>query len=75
MPMLKEQNADFIPIPRETFKCMINDFEHLLEDFESISEVETMKIAEKRLKEFREGKIKPVGEKEFRELMRSEGVE
>jgi len=69
--MLKEQNTDFISVPKETFKCMINDFEHLLEDFESISEVETMKIAEKRLKEFKEGKIKPVGEKEFRDALKA----
>lgn len=73
--MLKEQNAEFISVPKETFKCMINDFAHLLEDFESISEAGIMKTAEKRLKDFKEGKAKSVGENEFREFMKSEGIE
>lgn len=34
-----------------------------------------MKIAEKRLKELKEGKVKLIGEKEFREFIRSEDAE
>ncbi len=71
----QELNNDFISVPKETFKCIINDFEHLLEDFESISEIEIMKVAEKRLEDFKEGKTKAVGEKEFKEFMKSEGIE
>ena len=71
----KERNGDFVAVPKDTFRCMISDFEHLLKDFEDIAEAEDMKIAERRLSEIKEGKAKVLGEKEFRELMKKEGVE
>ncbi|MCK4968031.1 MAG: hypothetical protein KAS12_03160 [Candidatus Aenigmarchaeota archaeon] len=68
----QEQNDDVVVIPKDTFQCMISDFGHLLEDFESITEAKTMKLAEKRLNEIRTGKVKPRSEKEFREFMKKE---
>lgn len=53
---------------------MISDFGHLLEDFESITEAKTMKLAEKRLAEIKEGKVKTLSEKEFREFMKKENT-
>lgn len=43
-------------------------------DFEGLAEAEDMKIAERRLSELKEGKVKPLGEKEFREFMGKKGV-
>ncbi len=71
----EEANAEFIAVPKETFKCIMSDFEHLLEDFESISEAETMRLAEKRLSEIKSGKTKTVGMAEFRKFMKNEGIE
>lgn len=67
--------TEFIPVPKETFKCMISDFEHLLDDFESIAEAETMKLAEKRLSDIKSGKAKTVGMAEFKKFMKNEGIE
>ena len=66
---------EFVTIPKETFDCMLHDFEHLLNDFESISEAETMKIAEKRLSEIKAGKAKTVGMAEFKKFMKNESIE
>lgn len=71
----EECNSEFIAVPKETFMCMMADFEHLLNDFESISEAETMKLAEKRLSEIKSGKAKTVGMAEFKKFMKSEGIE
>lgn len=71
----QEQNGDFIAVPKDTLKCMMADFEHLLEDFESIAEVKTMKLARKRLADIKSGKTKTIGEKEFREFMKKKGIE
>lgn len=65
---------EFVTIPKETFDCMLHDFEHLLNDFESITEAETMKIAEKRLSEIKTGKAKTVGMAEFKKFMKSESI-
>ncbi len=65
---------EFVTIPKETFDCMLHDFEHLLNDFESISEAETMKIAEKRLSEIKTGKAKTVGMAEFKNFMKNESI-
>ncbi len=65
---------EFVTIPKETFDCMLHDFEHLLNDFESISEAETMKIAEKRLSEIKTGKVKTVGMAEFKKFMKNESI-
>ena len=70
----QEQNEDMVIIPKDTFRCMISDFGHLLEDFESITEAKTMKLAEKRLNEIKTGKTKPLSEKEFREFMKQENT-
>ena len=43
--------------------------------FEDIAEAEDMKTAERRLSEMKEGNVKLLGEKEFREFMKKEGVE
>lgn len=74
--MSTEQSIrEFVTIPKETFDCMLHDFEHLLNDFESISEAETMKIAEKRLSEIKTGKAKTVGMAEFKKFMKNESIE
>lgn len=44
-------------------------------DFEDLAEAEDMKTAERMFSEIKEGKVKPLGEKEFREFMKKEGVE
>lgn len=71
----KEGTAEFVSVPKETLQCMIKDFEHLLGDFERIAEVEDMEIAKRRFQEIKTGKVKPLTEKEFRELMKREGIE
>ncbi len=43
--------------------------------FEDLAEAEDLDVAEKRLSEIKEGKVKLLGEKEFREFMKKEGVE
>lgn len=71
---VQEEEGDFVAVPKDTLKCMMNDFEHLLEDFESIAEAESMRIAKKRLAEIENGKVKPLTEKEFKELMKKQGI-
>ncbi|MBU4245638.1 MAG: hypothetical protein ABIF85_04095 [Nanoarchaeota archaeon] len=66
---------EFVTIPKETFDCMLHDFEHLLGDFEQIAEVEAIEIAKRRFQEIKTGMVKPITEKEFRELMKREGIE
>ncbi len=73
--MKTECSSEFVQVPKETFMCMIADFEHLLDDFESIAEAETMKIAEKRLADIKSGKAKTVGMAEFKKFMKREGIE
>lgn len=64
-----------IEVPREVINSMIRDFERLLKDFEKISEQETMKKVEKRLKGVKEGKVKGLSERDYSEFMRRKGID
>ncbi len=64
-----------ITIPKETFRCMVRDFEHLLKDFEKIAEGESVKVVEKRLKDVKEGKVRGFTEKDFSAFLKKEGID
>lgn len=73
---MSTENAtpEFISVPKDTFRCMVADFEHLLDDFESIAEAEAMEVAKRRFHEIKAGKVKPLTEKEFHDLIKKEGL-
>jgi len=64
-----------IEVPKEVIDSMIKDFERLLKDFERITERETMRKVDKRLKEVKEGKIRGFSEKDYAEFLKRKGID
>jgi len=69
---LEQEN---IEVPKEVINSMIRDFERLLKDFERITEKETMRKVDKRLKEVKEGKVSGLSEKDYAEFLRRKGID
>ena len=68
---LEQEN---IEVPKEVIHSIIRDFEKLLRDFERITERETMRKVDKRLKEVKEGKVRGLSEKDYVEFLRRKGI-
>jgi len=64
-----------IEVPKEVINSMIRDFERLLKDFERITEKETMRKVDKRLREVKEGRISGLSEKDYTEFLRRKGID
>ena len=64
-----------IEVPKEVINSMIRDFERLLKDFERITERETMRKVDKRLKEVKEGKIRGFSERDYAEFLKRKGID
>ncbi len=69
---LEQEN---IEVPKEVIDSMIRDFERLLKDFERITERETMRKVDRRLREVKEGKVKGLSEKDYVEFLRRKGID
>jgi hypothetical protein len=73
--MKARQVRESIEIPREVIDSMIRNFGRLLKDFEKISEQETMKKVDKRLKDVKERKIKGYSEEDFFKFLKRKGID
>ena len=69
---LEQEN---IEVPKEVINSMIRDFERLLKDFERITERETMRKVDKRLKEVKEGKVSGLSEKDYAKFLKRKGID
>jgi hypothetical protein len=61
----EQKDADLIVVNRKVLEDVILDIEENLEILESLVGDELLKKAERRMKELKEGKVKPLGEKEI----------
>ncbi len=61
----EQKDADLIVVNRKVLEDVILDIEENLEILESLVGDELLKEAERRMKELKEGKVKPLGEKEI----------
>jgi hypothetical protein len=73
--MKARQVRESIEVPREVIDSMIRNFGRLLKDFEKISEQETMKKVDKRLKDVKERKIKGYSEEDFFKFLKRKGID
>jgi len=71
----EQAEQENIEVPKEVIDSMIRDFERLLKDFERITERETMRKVDKRLKEVKEGKVKGLSERDYAEFLRRKGID
>lgn len=65
----KSQKKDLIVVDRKVLESVISDIEENLEILESLVGDEVLKEAEKRMKELKEGKVKPLEEEEIFDLL------
>lgn len=61
----EQKDADLIVVNRKVLEDVILDIEENLEILESLVGDELLKEAERRMKELKEDKVKPLGEKEI----------
>lgn len=66
---IKSQGKDLIVVDRKVLEDVISDIEENLEILESLVGDEILKEAERRMKELKEGKVKPLEEKEIFDLL------
>jgi len=66
---IKSQGKDLIVVNRKVLEDVISDIEENLEILESLVGDEILKEAERRMKELKEGKVKPLEEKEIFDLL------
>jgi len=65
----KSQKKDLIVVNRKVLESVISDIEENLEILEFLVGDEMLKEAERRMKELKEGKVKPLEEKEIFDLL------
>jgi hypothetical protein len=68
----EKKDSDLIVVNRKVLEDVISEIEDNLEILESMVGDEMLKEAERRMKELKEGKVKPLGEKEIFDLLESD---
>lgn len=71
---MQKMKQETVEVSKDVLNEMVNDIENLLENIELIMERESMKKVKRRLKDVKEGKVKGLSEKDFKEFMRKEGI-
>jgi|GEM_PF-2606749 len=68
----EKKDSDLIVVNRKVLEDVISEIEDNLEILESMVGDEMLKEAERRMKELKEGKVKPLREKEIFDLLESD---
>ena len=62
--------TETITLRKDALNEMLQDFEHLIEDFEAIVEQDILKDADKRIGDIKNGKIKGYSEEDFKDFLK-----
>jgi hypothetical protein len=68
----EKKDSDLIVVNRKVLEDVISEIEDNLEILESMVGDKMLKEAERRMKELKEGKVKPLEEKEIFDLLESD---
>jgi hypothetical protein len=72
---MQKMKQETVEVSKDVLNEMVDDIENLLENIELIVERESMKRVKNRLKDVKEGRVKTLSEKDFKEFMRKEGID
>ena len=62
--------TETITLRKDALNEMLQDFEHLIEDFEAIVEQDILKDADKRIGDIKNGKVKGYSEEDFKDFLK-----